>query len=134
MRLHVEPGILFWNEEVHTMRNLLALLAAALLVFAGVGWYLGWYKISSTSDESGHRKINIDLDKNKIADDLNKGREKLRDLLTNKEKEGQQQTTGTAAAPAPFHTTSDGVLVLPPVDPKQPVVPVDYTPRAVPPE
>jgi hypothetical protein len=26
------------------------------------------------------------------------------------------------------------VLVLPPVDPKQPVVPVDYTPRAVPPE
>jgi len=117
------------------MRNLLALLAAALLVFAGVGWYLGWYKISSTSDESGHRKINIDVDKNKIADDLNKGREKLRELLAKKEKEGQQQlTTETPPPPAPFHTTSDGVLVLPPVDPKQPVVPVDYTPRAVPPE
>jgi hypothetical protein len=117
------------------MRNMLALLAAALLVFAGVGWYLGWYKISSTSDESGHRKINIDLDKNKIADDLNKGRQKLHDLLANKEKEGQQPvTTATSPPPAPFRTTSDGVLILPPVDAKQPVVPVDYTPRAVPPE
>lgn len=124
------------------MRNLLALLAAALLVFAGVGWYLGWYTITSTSDGSGHQKINIDLDKDKISEDINKGRDKLRDLLAKKEKEAQerQQVTPALEPPLPmppvgFQITGDGTLVLPPVDPKSnPLVPVDYTPRPVPPE
>src|SRR2546423_14969318 len=118
------------------MRNLLALAAAALLVFAAVGWYLGWYTISSSSDESGHQKINIDLNRDKITEDVNKGKAKLRGLLASKDNQTQQ--TGTESSPPSlppgFQTTSDGALVLPPVDPKGTVVPADYTPRSVPPE
>ena len=67
------------------MRNLLALGGAALLIFLGLGWYLDWYRLKSTPGEDGHRNINIDLNTNKITEDLNKAREKARDLLATKE-------------------------------------------------
>ena len=65
------------------MRNLLALLAAGVLVFLGIGWYLGWYKISSAPGADGHRQISIDLNTNKIKEDVNRGESKLHDALTN---------------------------------------------------
>ena len=43
------------------MRNLLALAATAVLVFAGVGWYLDWYKIRSKRSSDGSRSFQIDL-------------------------------------------------------------------------
>jgi hypothetical protein len=55
------------------MRNILALLAAGLLVFVGLGWYLGWYRVQSTPTNDGHRQINIDLNTKKIATDVSKG-------------------------------------------------------------
>ena len=61
------------------MRNLLALLAAALLSFAGIGWYLDWYKVQSTTTKDGHRRVNIDIHSQKIGDDLQKGSEKLQE-------------------------------------------------------
>ena len=30
------------------MKNLLAFLGGAIVTFAGVGWYLDWYKIKSS--------------------------------------------------------------------------------------
>lgn len=54
------------------MRNLLALLSALILIFLGLGWYLGWYKINSTTTPEGHRQISIDLDTNRIKTDVNK--------------------------------------------------------------
>jgi len=62
------------------MRNLLALAAAALLAFAGIGWYLGWYKIETNATSSG-RHISIDLNTPKIKEDVGKGKERLRDIL-----------------------------------------------------
>jgi hypothetical protein len=67
------------------MRNLLAFLAAAILTFAGVGWYLDWYRIKSTPAPSGHHQLNIDVNRNKIIEDVHKGvqkgEEKLQDLF-----------------------------------------------------
>ncbi len=55
------------------MRNLLALLAAVVLVVAGLGWYLGWFHIRATPNGDGHEQISIDVDKKKIAADVKQG-------------------------------------------------------------
>ncbi len=73
------------------MRNLLSLGGSALLAFAGIGWYLGWYKVQSTPTATG-RNISIDLNTPKIKDDVNRGKDKLRDIL----KDDQPQSGGTS--------------------------------------
>jgi len=84
------------------MRNILALVAAAALVFAGVGWYLGWYEISRTTDSDGHQNINIDLNNQKISEDLKKGEQKLHDLISQKDKDsGVQHVTPPPPPPVP---------------------------------
>ena len=59
------------------MRNLLALMGAALVTFAAVGWYLDWYRIRTEPGASGHRQVEIDFNGTKIQHDLEKGRDKL---------------------------------------------------------
>jgi hypothetical protein len=63
------------------MRNLLAFAAAAVLAFAGVGWYLGWYHVSPTPAAAGHRSVKIDIDSDKIGNDLRKGEQRLQETL-----------------------------------------------------
>jgi hypothetical protein len=55
------------------MRNMLALVAALVITVAVVGWYLGWYHISSTTTPAGHRIVNIDIDATKLGEDLKRG-------------------------------------------------------------
>jgi hypothetical protein len=114
------------------MRNLLALAAAAILMFAVVGWWLGWYQITSTPDGTGHQNIHIDVNKNKISEDLKKGKAKLYDLLSPDSDAPEHQLVMPRLEPppaptSPARTNPDGALVLPGV------VPADYTPRAEPP-
>ncbi len=54
------------------MRNLLALIGAVVVLFAGLGWYLGWYKFALEPGANGNQRIQIDLDTHKIADDVEK--------------------------------------------------------------
>jgi hypothetical protein len=75
------------------MRNLLAFFAAALLTFAGLGWYLDWYTVSSTAVSEGHRQLNINLNTAKIGEDIEKGGEKVREIL---EKSDKKQPPGNA--------------------------------------
>ena len=75
-------------------KNLLALLAAALLIFAGVGWYLGWYNFTSTPSGNGKQRITVDVDTKKIGEDLKKAKdniEKLKTRATNDIQETQPQ-------------------------------------------
>ena len=67
------------------MRNVLALVGAAVLTFAAVGWYLGWYQLHSSTDSAGHREVEIDFDTPKIKADINKGKKNLRQMLDNKD-------------------------------------------------
>lgn len=56
------------------MRNLLAFLATALLVFLGLGWYLDWYSFKSVpAGAPGLESFNIDINKDKINRDVAKG-------------------------------------------------------------
>jgi hypothetical protein len=56
------------------MRNLLALLGFALVVFLVVGWYLDWYHITpKTGSTAGQRSYQLDINSKKIGDDVHKG-------------------------------------------------------------
>jgi hypothetical protein len=63
------------------MRNILAFLAATVIMIAGVGWYLGWYSVQSTAGAAGKRQVNIEVDSRKISDDLQKGTEKIQQAI-----------------------------------------------------
>ena len=103
------------------MRNLLALAALAVLVFLGLGWYLGWYKIQSTAASDGHRHISIDLNTNKITDDVNKGKAKVRDLLAPDNNNTQNVGTPTTPTTATnFRPEGDGSIVFPSFNPTPP--------------
>ena len=66
------------------MRNLLALLGAALVTFAIAGWWLDWYRVKTKPDAAGHREVNIDINGPKIKEDLHKGGERLREAIDHK--------------------------------------------------
>jgi len=77
------------------MRNLLALFAAVLLMFLGVGWYLGWYNVKAAPAPPGHRAVNIDVDTNKISEDVQKGKERLSDALEGAHREDSSKQAHT---------------------------------------
>jgi hypothetical protein len=99
------------------MRNLLALIGAAVVAFVVVGWMLGWYKVKTTTTPEGHRQVNIDLNGPKIKEDLARGRERLSGFL--------EQSSSQSAPPAAPITTpalppfSEGVTVRPSAPPVQ---------------
>jgi hypothetical protein len=72
------------------MRNLLALAAAALLAFVVVGWFRGWYQVSSKPSSTG-REYDVNFNSPKISQDLEKGEEKVRDMLNKKIKQTSSQ-------------------------------------------
>jgi hypothetical protein len=70
------------------MRNLLALLGLALVLFLGIGYYRGWYDFSKTQTPTGS-SIKIDVHTNKIGEDVERGGkavgEKIHDLVDTKD-------------------------------------------------
>jgi len=63
------------------VKNLLALLGLAIVLFAGLGWYLGWYHISVTPSADGHKKIEFDVDTKKVTGDVSTGVEKGKEFV-----------------------------------------------------
>jgi hypothetical protein len=63
------------------MRNLLAFLAALTITFVLVGYFLGWYKISSTRSQEGHHSVQIDIDSHKIGADLESGKRRMERVI-----------------------------------------------------
>ncbi len=63
------------------MKNLLAFVAAAVLMFAGVGWYLDWFQVLGGPAASGHYNVNLDFNAKKIGDDVKNGEEKVADAI-----------------------------------------------------
>jgi hypothetical protein len=88
------------------LRNLLAFLAAAVLTFAGVGWYLDWFKIQTAPAASGHQRVEVDIDASKIGSDLQRG---SKEVLQTAEGKLQQvngaKKTGETPSTAPTNKT-----------------------------
>lgn len=96
------------------MRNLLAFAAFAVLVVGGVGWYRGWYTVQSTPTANGGRNININVNRPKIVQDIERGEEKVREIL---KKEADTVPNGV---PAVFGTprTNEFTLPVPTTEPE----------------
>ncbi len=73
------------------MRNLLALVAAVVLLVAGIGWYRGWYRVQNSPASPGHHAVNIDIDKDKIGKDLHEGEEELQKVLESKRRDTSEK-------------------------------------------
>jgi hypothetical protein len=69
------------------MRNLLAFLMLLLLVFAGLGWYLDWFKVRSAPGTDGHTTLSIDVNTVKAYTDVSKAAHKGAELLDKKAKD-----------------------------------------------
>jgi len=82
------------------MRNLLALVGAAVVTFAGLGWYLGWYKLEAApSSTPGHETVNVDIDGKKIGHDVLSAEQALkRDLKEATQCHTAKSDPGTAVS------------------------------------
>jgi hypothetical protein len=96
------------------MRNILALLGAAVVAFLIVGWYLGWYQVSNVPTAHGPQSVHVDINPTKISDDVKKGVEKgeqIVDSLRQQPADGKPaQATGPASnffspSPSPVETS-----------------------------
>lgn len=92
------------------MRNFLAFAAAMVVVFLGLGWYLGWYNVLLQPSGPGHSKLEVDINKDKIGQDVKKGSERVQELL---DKNKQAPNSGTDEKP------SSSLLAPPPGSGKQ---------------
>ncbi|MBA2227393.1 hypothetical protein [Thermogemmata fonticola] len=70
------------------MRNLFALIGFAVVAFAVVGWYCGWYRLSVQKGEGGKAEIQTVVDTKKVTEDSSAFFQKLGQILS-------QQTQGT---------------------------------------
>jgi hypothetical protein len=63
------------------VKNLLALLGLAIVLFAGLGWYLGWYHVAVTPAADGHRKVEFDVNTSKLKEDVSSGYDKSKEFI-----------------------------------------------------
>ncbi len=116
------------------MRNLLALVGLVVIGFAGAGWYLGWYKLGVESNNPSHPKFNVEIESDKIKQDLQKGAKTVGSVV-GKEVNGQlvrQQVTPSELPPLPAPPpppaynpgTTEPPLSIPP--PPPPTLPKNF--------
>lgn len=93
------------------MRNMLALFAAVILTVVGLGWYLDWYKVrSQPASVPGQHSVGIDINTNKIGTDLQKGEQKIQQMLDNKAKEEAKKANDTNLM-LPSPSTKSGLTI-----------------------
>jgi hypothetical protein len=78
------------------MRNLLALIGLAVVGFAGVGWYQGWYVFALQPGANGKQRIQLDVDTHKIAEDAKKLGETVGKTVEAVREKADQPKTGPA--------------------------------------
>jgi hypothetical protein len=77
------------------MRNFLAFLAAAVIVLAGAGWYLDWFKFSTAPAGNGHQNVTIDMNTDKLGTDVTSAENKVKQIIEkDKSSEDKADTKG----------------------------------------
>jgi hypothetical protein len=88
------------------MRNLLAFLAALVIVVVSLGWYLEWFAVRrAATPKTGQSSYTIDINSEKIREDVHdaarEGSEKLRDLLDRDPPAEAERPAGAKKTPGP---------------------------------
>jgi hypothetical protein len=66
------------------LKNLLSMIAAGVLIFAGLGYYLDWYKIQATAGPNGTESITLNVNKNEIKKDFAIVRDRAGQIINGK--------------------------------------------------
>ena len=90
------------------MKNLLAFLGAALVVFVGVGLYLNWFHISRGPSAEGHKAFNIDVNTDKIKADAEKGGETVVGAIEKARREAEEKAKAEAEKKAEADRAANG--------------------------
>jgi hypothetical protein len=80
------------------MRNFLAIVGAATIAFLAIGWYLGWYEVSSLPSPHGKQSLHVDINPGKITDDVKKGVEKGNEIVDHLRDKPSSETNGPASS------------------------------------
>ncbi|MCZ2342489.1 MAG: hypothetical protein LC104_11950 [Bacteroidales bacterium] len=66
------------------MRNLLALIGLAVVLFFGLGWYFNWYSFAVLPGADGQKRIELNVNTNKIVNDTKSGVETVGEVIKNR--------------------------------------------------
>ncbi|MBX9580766.1 MAG: hypothetical protein K2X87_10700 [Gemmataceae bacterium] len=83
------------------MRNLLALVGAAVVGFAGVGWYMGWYTVKVAKSGDGTIQVQGNLDTNRVVQDAGEGAKRVGELIGSQGEKKADGPSSPANTPAP---------------------------------
>jgi hypothetical protein len=107
------------------MRNALAVIGLLVIGFAGLGWYLGWYKLSYSRNTDGNLQITTDVDTKKVGHDATEAIKNAATAISNHAQQAAQDAKNSAPTGAPGGTPGP---VVPPQSatntPPIPLVPV----------
>jgi hypothetical protein len=90
------------------MRNLFALIGFAIVVFLGLGWYLGWYKLDWATKSDGTTSVHFDVNAKKVGGDLQNGAQKAEAFI-------EKLKSKSPAAEISKKQTEDPTFVGPPL-------------------
>jgi len=73
------------------MRSLIKLLVVLLICLAGIGFYRGWFSLTSHNPDTVGDKVNVNLsvDKGKMKSDVREAKQKVKEEI--KELEGKMK-------------------------------------------
>jgi hypothetical protein len=100
------------------MRNVLALIGLLVVGFGGIGWYLGWYKLTVERNSGGSVEFKVDVDTQKVTDDAGKRLQQAATVVNEQAgKTGQDGKTEPAPTSGTL-TPSDGGWLFGPSQPQ----------------
>lgn len=83
------------------MRNLLALIGLAVVLFFGLGWYFNWYSFAVQPGVDGQRRIELNVNTNKIVSDTKSGVETVGEVIKNRSSDETPATNRTTPSSTP---------------------------------
>jgi hypothetical protein len=83
------------------MRNLLALVGLAVVLFFGLGWYFNWYSFAVQPGVDGQRRIELNVNTNKIVSDTKSGVETVGEVIKSRSNDDTPATTASTPATTP---------------------------------
>ncbi|MCS7015935.1 MAG: hypothetical protein NZM42_07445 [Gemmatales bacterium] len=72
------------------MKTIIYVLFLTLCGFLVIGWFLDWYSVQDVRSSPGKHRLEIEIDTDKIRQDLERGRKKLEDTWR-RVKTGEEQ-------------------------------------------
>ena len=110
------------------MRNVLALIGLLVIGFLGLGWYMGWYKLSISRGSDGNLQITTNVDTKKVGSDSSEFFKNAATMIGSHVEKTAQDAKNSTPPGAPGVTPGpvvlpQGATITPPI-PTVPVAPV----------